>query len=43
MKTKKISFRVNNQEKSLEVEAGESLLELLRNRLGLTGVKKVVL
>lgn len=40
MKTKKISFRVNNQEKSLEVEAGESLLELLRNRLGLTGVKK---
>ncbi|MDN5326011.1 MAG: hypothetical protein PWP41_707 [Moorella sp. (in: firmicutes)] len=37
---KKISFTVNDTPVTLEVEAGETLLEVLRNRLGYTGVKK---
>lgn len=37
---KKISFVVNGQERSLEVDVRESLLEVLRVRLGYTGVKK---
>ncbi|OIQ54657.1 xanthine dehydrogenase subunit XdhC [Neomoorella thermoacetica] len=37
---KKISFTVNDTPVTLEVDAGETLLEVLRNRLGYTGVKK---
>lgn len=37
---KKINFKVNGKQKCFEVDARESLLEVLRNRLGLTGVKK---
>jgi carbon-monoxide dehydrogenase small subunit len=37
---KKISFTVNGKEVSLEVNPGETLLEVLRKRLGYTGVKK---
>ena len=37
---KKISLTVNGRAVSLEVDAGDTLLEVLRNRLGLTGVKK---
>lgn len=37
---KKITFTINNQARTLEVDVRESLLEVLRNRLGLTGVKK---
>jgi carbon-monoxide dehydrogenase small subunit len=40
MTTKRISFKVNGKEVSLEVDVRESLLEVLRNRLHLTGVKK---
>ncbi|QGP91188.1 Nicotinate dehydrogenase small FeS subunit [Neomoorella glycerini] len=37
---KKISLTVNGIQATLEVDIGESLLEVLRNRLGYTGVKK---
>lgn len=37
---KKISFVVNGKQETLEVDVRESLLEVLRNRLGYTGVKK---
>lgn len=37
---KKIAFTVNGKAVSLEIDVGETLLEVLRNRLGLTGVKK---
>ncbi|CEP67493.1 2Fe-2S ferredoxin-type domain [Moorella glycerini] len=37
---KKISFTVNGIQATLEVDIRESLLEVLRNRLGYTGVKK---
>lgn len=40
MKTKTISFKVNGKEVSLTVDVRESLLEVLRNRLHLTGTKK---
>lgn len=40
MKTKTISFKVNGKEVSLTVDVRESLLEVLRNRLYLTGTKK---
>ncbi len=38
--TIKITVTVNGQPHRLEVEAHETLLEMLRNRLGLTGTKK---
>lgn len=37
---KKISLVVNGKQETLEVDVRESLLEVLRNRLGYTGVKK---
>ena len=37
---KKISFTVNEKAVCLEINVGESLLDVLRNRLGYTGVKK---
>ncbi|WP_407310418.1 xanthine dehydrogenase subunit XdhC [Desulfosporosinus sp. SB140] len=37
---KKISFTVNGKAFTLEVDVRESLLELLRNRLGYTGAKQ---
>lgn len=37
---KKIAFTVNDKAVSLEVDVGESLLDVLRNRLGYTGAKK---
>jgi len=37
---KKINFIVNNKEYSLEVDLRESLLEVLRDRLHLTGAKR---
>ncbi|ABZ85175.1 2fe-2S iron-sulfur cluster binding domain [Heliomicrobium modesticaldum Ice1] len=40
MATKRIDCTVNGQKHSLEVGVGESLLEVLRNRLHLTGTKK---
>lgn len=40
MQTKKIAFKVNGKEVSLEVDVRESLLEVLRNHLHLTGTKK---
>lgn len=36
----KITCTVNGQPRNMEVEPGETLLEMLRNRLNLTGVKK---
>lgn len=36
----KITCTVNGQPRTMEVEPGETLLEMLRNRLNLTGVKK---
>jgi aerobic-type carbon monoxide dehydrogenase small subunit (CoxS/CutS family) len=36
---KTISFRVNGRERRLEVEARTTLLEMVRERLGLTGAK----
>lgn len=36
----KIECTVNGQREIIEIEPGETLLEMLRNRLGLTGVKK---
>lgn len=38
--TKRISINVNNKEYSIEVDIRESLLEVLRNKLQLTGVKQ---
>lgn len=40
MKHKKISFKVNGKEVSLEVGVGESLLDVLRKKLHLTGAKR---
>lgn len=40
MQSKKITFKVNGRETTLEVNVGESLLEVLRHRLHLTGPKK---
>ena len=40
VQTKKITFKVNGEEVSLEVDVRESLLEVLRKRLHLTGTKK---
>jgi aerobic-type carbon monoxide dehydrogenase small subunit (CoxS/CutS family) len=40
MQTKKITFKVNGKEVSLEVDVRESLLDVLRKRLYLTGTKK---
>jgi len=36
---KNINFKVNGQDTTLEVETGETLLEVLRSRLKLTGTK----
>lgn len=41
LSTKTIAFTVNGRRVSLEVEPRETLLEVLRGRLGLTGAKKV--
>jgi carbon-monoxide dehydrogenase small subunit len=40
MMTRRIAFTINGKELMLEVDVRESLLDVLRNRLGLTGVKK---
>jgi len=40
MMTRRIAFTVNGKEHMLEVDVRESLLDVLRNRLALTGVKK---
>ena len=40
MMTKKITMRVNGREVVVEVDIRESLLEVLRGRLNLKGVKK---
>ena len=40
MTMKKISMTVNGKERRLEIDIRESLLEVLRNRLQLTGVKQ---
>lgn len=40
MVTKKITFTINGKEVTVEVDVRESLLEVLRNKLYLTGVKK---
>ncbi len=37
---KLIHFRINGQEKEMLVDVGESLVDMLRNKLFLTGVKK---
>ncbi|MFA6075117.1 MAG: xanthine dehydrogenase subunit XdhC [Negativicutes bacterium] len=37
---KKISFTINGEQKSLTVDVRESLLEVIRERLGLTGAKQ---
>src|SRR5512142_1215881 len=37
---KTINCILNRERLTIEVEAGETLLEMLRNRLGLTGTKK---
>lgn len=39
MRMKIIRFRVNGEERQLEVEVWQTLLEVLRDRLGLIGVK----
>ena len=39
-RTKEISFRVNGVQQALEVKANQTLLEVLRNRLGLNGTKE---
>ena len=41
LSTKAITFTLNGRKATLEVEPRETLLEVLRNRLGLTGPKKV--
>lgn len=38
--TKKISIKINNKDYFIEVDIRESLLEVLRNKLYLTGVKQ---
>jgi aerobic-type carbon monoxide dehydrogenase small subunit (CoxS/CutS family) len=40
MTTKKITYKINGKEITQEVDVRESLLELLRNKLHLTGVKR---
>ncbi len=40
MRTKKVSFRINNEKVSLQVKPYETLLETLRERLALTGAKE---
>ncbi len=40
MMTRRIAFTVNGKEHTLAVDVRESLLDVLRNRLDLTGVKK---
>ena len=40
MKTKKVSFRINNEKIALRVRPYETLLETLRERLSLTGAKE---
>jgi carbon-monoxide dehydrogenase small subunit len=40
MKTMKVSFRVNDEKVTLQVRPYETLLETLRERLDLTGVKE---
>ena len=40
MKTVKVGFRVNNEERALQVNPNETLLETLRERLDLTGAKE---
>lgn len=40
MNSKNIKFKVNNKEYDLEVEMGETLLDVLRDRLNLKGTKK---
>lgn len=40
MEGRKINFKVNGKEVSLEVDLRDSLLEVLRNQLHLTGTKK---
>jgi aerobic-type carbon monoxide dehydrogenase small subunit (CoxS/CutS family) len=40
MLLKKITINVNGNKKCIEIDVRESLLEVLRNRLKLTGVKK---
>lgn len=37
---KTITCKINDEELTVEIEPGETLLEMLRNRLGLTGTKK---
>lgn len=37
---KEISFQINGKRKTLKVESGEILLDVLRERLNLTGVKR---
>ena len=39
-KMKKISINVNGEDYNLEVDIRESLLDVLRNKLFLTGVKR---
>lgn len=40
MKKQRISFKVNNQKYTLEISPDETLLQVLRTHLGLTGTKK---
>lgn len=40
MVTKKIAFTINGKEVTIEADVRESLLDVLRNKLHLTGVKK---
>lgn len=40
MKTMKVTFRINNEKVALQVKPYETLLETLRERLSLTGVKE---
>ncbi|AIF51388.1 xanthine dehydrogenase subunit XdhC [Pelosinus sp. UFO1] len=40
MQLKKITFKINSKEITIEVDVRESLLDVLRNKLHMTGVKK---
>ncbi len=40
MNTRRIAFKINGKEHMVEVDVRESLLDVLRNRFDLTGVKK---
>ena len=40
MKTRKVSFRINNEKVAVQVRPYETLLETLRERLSLTGAKE---